>query len=761
MMRAFWFISTVLLATSASAQDFVKCGTPQVIEAMRMGKMRATDSDLRTSATHSTLSPSGKFRLNYDIAGFHAVPTADLNANGIPDYIERAGEYADESWRILVDSLGFVDPVVPGSPYRIDFLSVSYYGETRSAGSTSYIIVHSTFNGFPANDDPDGNQLGALKVTIAHELKHAIQYATNRWSGEAGNSNWTEMDATMIEEVVYPQVNDYVTYTRSGSIFRNPGLGIPRPYTHASWMLYYHERLGPRFWTEVWNRIRANWTIPMFTAMRAADPLFAPLFEEHATANHMWHFASGTRGTTTYGFADRAKFPTAASTSLTSATDVALIGLAARAARYYRYAPTAADTGEVRLIVHRRHPDFHVGLVLFLHDGSVQERLVVRRGGAFPESVVPPYELLRTGIRFEDVALVGIVAVNTGSVPADGRFGVGNANRLATMRYGDFNADGVLDGRDLTDFSAYLLGKMPLPTAISTPFRSDLNLDGFLSPVDAGRLFRGEFPSDRNVFGLGPGASRFPPAVVPFDQPFNLIGHGLDCANGLTLPTVFVPEFIADGDTLKAHLTSSVADPLGRRDWFGRLAYPDTVLALLSVGTDDVGLSDQYSDWMHENGQSTFLHFRKEADDWSARVTFTFRVMRPQSFRLGFLGGEIAPCVGFAPTHVDLLTNPKTPVGLDSRPGIASRIGLDAPYPNPFNPKTVIGFQVPGDHWGIPVRLAVHDLLGREVAVLVDGRLPSGSHQAVFDGAGVASGVYLIVLDAGGERHVRSATLLK
>ncbi len=60
-------------------------------------------------------------------------------------------------------------------------------------------------------------------------------------------------------------------------------------------------------------------------------------------------------------------------------------------------------------------------------------------------------------------------------------------------------------------------------------------------------------------------------------------------------------------------------------------------------------------------------------------------------------------------------------------------------YPNPFNPTTTIGYQIPvSGH----VKLAVFDLLGREVAVLVDERKTAGRYEVRFDGAGLSSGVY-------------------
>ncbi len=79
-------------------------------------------------------------------------------------------------------------------------------------------------------------------------------------------------------------------------------------------------------------------------------------------------------------------------------------------------------------------------------------------------------------------------------------------------------------------------------------------------------------------------------------------------------------------------------------------------------------------------------------------------------------------------------------------------------FPNPFNPSTVIGFQlsVAGN-----ARLSVYDLLGREVAVLVDDVLPSGEHQVRFDANGLSSGVFIYRLQVGSEVLTRRMTLVK
>ncbi len=68
-------------------------------------------------------------------------------------------------------------------------------------------------------------------------------------------------------------------------------------------------------------------------------------------------------------------------------------------------------------------------------------------------------------------------------------------------------------------------------------------------------------------------------------------------------------------------------------------------------------------------------------------------------------------------------------------------------YPNPFNPSTTIAYELPTP---ADVRLSVFDMLGCEVSVLVNERKNAGTHEARFDAAGLASGVYLCRLEAGG-----------
>ena len=60
-----------------------------------------------------------------------------------------------------------------------------------------------------------------------------------------------------------------------------------------------------------------------------------------------------------------------------------------------------------------------------------------------------------------------------------------------------------------------------------------------------------------------------------------------------------------------------------------------------------------------------------------------------------------------------------------------------------------------------PGRLAVYDLLGREVVVLVDGTREAGQHTTVFDAAGLPSGTYLVRLEAGDAVQTQRLTLVR
>jgi hypothetical protein len=67
-------------------------------------------------------------------------------------------------------------------------------------------------------------------------------------------------------------------------------------------------------------------------------------------------------------------------------------------------------------------------------------------------------------------------------------------------------------------------------------------------------------------------------------------------------------------------------------------------------------------------------------------------------------------------------------------------------YPNPFNPSTIVEVQI---RFAAHVRVQVFDVLGREVATIVNERKEAGRHEAWWDAGNAASGVYHCRLTAG------------
>lgn len=89
---------------------------------------------------------------------------------------------------------------------------------------------------------------------------------------------------------------------------------------------------------------------------------------------------------------------------------------------------------------------------------------------------------------------------------------------------------------------------------------------------------------------------------------------------------------------------------------------------------------------------------------------------------------------------------------------IPGKFALYQNYPNPFNPATQIKFDVPR---ASDVKLTVFDLLGREVAVLVNGKLNAGVYNAEWNADNLASGVYFYELSAGDFRDAKKMLMIK
>jgi hypothetical protein len=91
-------------------------------------------------------------------------------------------------------------------------------------------------------------------------------------------------------------------------------------------------------------------------------------------------------------------------------------------------------------------------------------------------------------------------------------------------------------------------------------------------------------------------------------------------------------------------------------------------------------------------------------------------------------------------------------------PNIINDFELYQNYPNPFNPGTKIKYSVPGEGF---VSLKVYDVLGNEIATLINEEKPAGNYEVEFDANGLPSGIYFYQLKSNKYIETKKMNLLK
>ena len=89
---------------------------------------------------------------------------------------------------------------------------------------------------------------------------------------------------------------------------------------------------------------------------------------------------------------------------------------------------------------------------------------------------------------------------------------------------------------------------------------------------------------------------------------------------------------------------------------------------------------------------------------------------------------------------------------------LSGEFRLASPRPNPFNPRTAVEFSL---QVKVQVKITVFDVMGREVEEVSLGMMEAGNHNYIFNGEGLASGIYIIRLEAGDFRAAAKTVLLK
>lgn len=404
----------------------VKCGAPLFL--MMVNHEHLLSEETKTAfnkafqtpmvaASESFVSASGKFIINYETTGNNAVPSADENNNSVPDYVEWIAEASDFSHEYILD-LGFTDIFTEKSmPFEIRVENGNAYGFVPPGAP--YIGIENDFVGFPENDDPEGDQKGAVKATIAHELKHVFQFVQNGWTGDP--NRWLEMDATLYEEVVYDEVNDYYNYLNSfgdGNFFRSPTrTQAPGSYEDIAWALFFEERFGNTFWTEVWDRIEVQ--SPSITYLGAIESVLTDLdasFEEATIENLLWHFASGsTNSTNSFGFDERAFYPSPRLEETFIDLQLTLSDvepLSRFSGKYFEFDVLQQNPNRLRIDILPSSSDVQTGLIVYYNDLTVETLLITS-----PTADELNFE--ETNFSWPQIDRLGVVFFNTSTTASN------------------------------------------------------------------------------------------------------------------------------------------------------------------------------------------------------------------------------------------------------------------------------------------------------------------------------------------------------
>jgi photosystem II stability/assembly factor-like uncharacterized protein len=182
-----------------------------------------------------------------------------------------------------------------------------------------------------------------------------------------------------------------------------------------------------------------------------------------------------------------------------------------------------------------------------------------------------------------------------------------------------------------------------------------------------------------------------------------------------------------------------------------------------SLYLNGIHFADTQNGWASGNSQSgagIILHTTDGGTNWTQSNFYFSNFHNLKAF--SFIDAKTGWVVGDAGVILHTTNGGVTSVNEITGNALPQQFVLKQNYPNPFNPSTTIEFSIPKQSF---VTLKVYDLLGREVATLVNKELQAGSYKTQFDASsakgGLASGVYLYRLNAGGFVQTKKLMLMK
>ena len=462
--------AAVLMAVRAGCNDLPEKARGRLALLLQQG---------RPSTQAEYLSSSGRFRIHYDTSGIHAVDPADLDRNGVPDYVEEVGATADSAWSLQIDRFKFRPPPSDGTAgggrdqydiYLRELSRSGVYGNTypenpEATTSTSYVEVDNNYTDhIYASKGKDG-----LHTALAHEFFHAVQFGYFSLFDAAW---WQETTGVWMEDAAYPEVNDYYQYLPD--YFKAPqvaldrflfGFGDLHPYGSVVFIHNLYALFGVAPIRRGWENLSAKKAWKLDHIDEALSGGFDQVFPRFA----LWNYFTDARARPGY-YPEASAYPSVKTRTVSVRPGLVLADSGRvdhLAADYLRF-PSAGQLGGLSISLTLAPGARWKVFALLIQPGDVRIMeadaggLRIPAWGQYDEVVVVPVCLSLTGSGF------------TYGVAAEVRSDVLKPARVV----GDFDGNGVVD---FTDFFAFAGGFGKGAASAGFDPRYDLNGDGAIN----------------------------------------------------------------------------------------------------------------------------------------------------------------------------------------------------------------------------------------------------------------------------------------
>ncbi len=317
-----------------------------------------------TDVVESVTSPGGAFRIHFTRAGRHAVPLADVDADGTPDHVALIARTYDEVLARYVE-MGFRAPLgdeaVPvdnGGDALFDVYLVDFGGGSdgafrreacSSAGCAGYMLQENDFAGSSYPSVAYG-----VRLLASHELFHAVQAAYDDGLGTQG-SVLSEGTAVWASERFDPSLSDveHLAYGYTSRTDRSLGVDPATAggaYTYGTGIVFEHlgVRYGDAIVRELWEDLAAapddsEWLTVLDARIRSSH---ASSFEEAFVGLAEWMMFLGARADATRGPANGAAFDPVAAMLVTTPYEDRTVRMFPAAIRYF-----AVESGSVAVVL--------------------------------------------------------------------------------------------------------------------------------------------------------------------------------------------------------------------------------------------------------------------------------------------------------------------------------------------------------------------------------------------------------------------------